>query len=87
MSPIINPLAPGTVCGRRDLFFCFGEPAEGFGSLYLYFSMYCFLTCLRFLSWVLGEGDFSYGFGVVDFSHEEVKRVVAFVYRFFSLHS
>ena len=36
---------------------------------------------------MLGEGDFSYGCGVLDFSHEEVKRVVAFVYRFFSLQS
>ena len=36
---------------------------------------------------MLGEGDFSYGFGVPDFSHEEVKQVVAIVYRFFSLHS
>jgi len=36
---------------------------------------------------VLGEGDFSYGFGVLDFSHEEVKRVVAIVDRFFSLYS
>ena len=25
---------------------------------------------------MLAEGDFSYGFGVLDFSHEEVKRVV-----------
>jgi len=25
---------------------------------------------------VIGEGDFSYGFGVFDFSHEEVKRAV-----------
>ena len=39
--------------------------------------MNCFLTCLGyFLSQVLGEGDFSYGFGVFDFSHEEVKRAV-----------
>ena len=29
-----------------------------------------------FLSQVLGEGDFSYGLGVFDFSHEEVKRAV-----------
>jgi len=36
---------------------------------------------------VLGERDFCYVFGVLDFSNEEVKRVVAFVYRFFSLHS
>jgi len=35
------------------------------------------------LSSVLGEGDFSYGLGLLDFSHEELKRVVAFVYRFF----
>jgi len=32
---------------------------------------------------VLGEGDFSYGFGVLDFSHEEVKR--GFFFSFFSL--
>jgi len=36
---------------------------------------------------VLGEGDFSYGFGVLDLSPEEVKRVVAIAHRFFSLHS
>ena len=36
---------------------------------------------------MLGEGDFSYRFGVRDFCHEEVKQVVAIVYRFFSLHS
>ena len=30
-------------------FLCFGEPAEGFGSLYLYVSMYCFLTCLGYI--------------------------------------
>jgi len=33
------------------------------------------------------RGDFSYEFGVLDVSHEEVKRVVVIVYRFFSLHS
>jgi len=87
MSPINNLLPAGSVSGRWSLFFCFGEPAEGFGSLYLYVSVYCFLTCLRLSSSVLGEGDFSYGFGVLDFSHEEVKRVVAMVYSFFSLHS
>jgi len=32
-------------------------------------------------------GHFCYAFGVFDFSHEEVKRVVAIVYRFFSLYS
>jgi len=38
---------------------------------------------------MLGAGNFAYGFRVRDFSHEEVpvKRVVAIVYRFFSLHS
>jgi len=36
---------------------------------------------------VLGQGGFSYGFGVFDFSHEEVKRAVVVTYRFFSLHS
>jgi len=87
MSPINNRLPAGSVSGRYSLFFSFGEPAEGFGSLYLYVSMYCFLTCLGFLSEALGEGDFSYGFGVLDFSHAEVKRVVDIVYRFFSLHS
>jgi len=70
-----------------ESFLLSGEPAEGFGSLCLYVSMYCFLTGLRFLSWVLGGGEFSNGFGVLDLSHEEVKQVVAIVYRFFSLHS
>ena len=82
-----QPSPLSTVCGRRDLFSCFSDPAEGFGSLYLYVSMYCFLTCLRFLSLVPREGDFSYGFVVLHFSHEQVKQVVAFVYRFFSLNS
>ena len=85
--PINNPLPAGSVSGRSSLFFCFREPAEGFGSLYLYVSTYCFLTCLMFSSWVLGEGNLSYGFGAFDFSHEEVKQVVALVYRFVSLHS
>jgi len=48
MSPINNPLPARRVSVRQSLFFCFGEPAEGFGSLYLYVSMYCFLTWLRF---------------------------------------
>jgi len=29
-----------------------------------------------YLSQVLGEGDFSYGLGVFDFSHEEVKPAI-----------
>jgi len=33
---------------------------------------------------VLGEGDFAYGFGVFDFSHEEVKRVVVGIKVFFT---
>jgi len=33
---------------RTGGFFCFGEPAEGFGSFYLYVSMYCFLTYLGY---------------------------------------
>ena len=36
---------------------------------------------------MLGGGYFSSGFGVLDPSLEEVKLVVAIVYRFFSLHS
>ena len=36
---------------------------------------------------MLGGGDFSYRFRLFDFSHEEVKPVVVFVYRFFSLYS
>jgi len=35
---------------------------------------------------VLGEGGFSYGFGVFDFSYEDVKRAVVVTHRFFSLH-
>jgi len=33
---------------------------------------------------VLGEGDFSYGFGVFDFSHEEVKQAVVRIKVFFA---
>ena len=37
---------------------------------------------------MLGERGFSYGFGVFDFSHDEVKRAGRHLaYRFFSLHS
>jgi len=37
---------------------------------------------------MLGGGGFSYGFGVFDFSHEEVKRQRwVCIYRFLSLHS
>jgi len=39
------------------------------------------------VSEVPGGADFSYGLGVFDFSHEEVKRAVVCIYRFFSLHS
>ena len=47
-SPIHPPQA--SVSGLRiGSFFCFGEPAEGFGSLYLYVSLYCFLTYLRYI--------------------------------------
>ena len=47
-SPIHPPQAsvPGL---RTGGFLCFGEPAEGFGFLYLYVSMYCFLTCLGYI--------------------------------------
>jgi len=39
--------------GLSETFFCSGKPAEGFGSLYLYVSMNCFLTCLgySYLRW------------------------------------
>jgi len=49
-SAIIDPL-PRAPKGASNIrrFFCFGEPAEGFGSLYLYVSMYCFLTCLGYI--------------------------------------
>jgi len=50
MSPINNPLPAVSASGLENLFFCFGEPAAGFGSLYLYVLIYCFLTCLRFSS-------------------------------------
>ena len=36
---------------------------------------------------MLGGGDFSYGFGVFDFYHEDVKWVVVILYWFFSLHT
>ena len=46
-SPIHPPQA--SVSGlQTGAFFRFGEPAEGFGSLYQYVSMYCFLTSLGY---------------------------------------
>jgi len=47
-SPIHPPQASVSGLGTGG-FFCFGEPAEGVGSLYLYVSMYCFLTCLGYI--------------------------------------
>jgi len=44
--------------------------------------MNCFLKCLGILSSVLGKRDISYGFGVFDFSHEEVKQAVIWDYGF-----
>ena len=43
------PLPKAHVLGLTESFFCSGEPAAGFGSLYLYFSMNCFLTCLGYI--------------------------------------
>jgi len=74
-SAIIYPLprAPQGPSNSRP-FFCFGEPAEGFGCLYLYVSMYCFLTCLGYIILGARREGFSYGCGVFDFSHDEVER-------------
>ena len=66
MSPITYPPPQASVTGlRTGCFFCFGEPAEGFGSLFLYVSMYGFLTCLGYV--ILGarrEGLFLWTRGV-----------------------
>ena len=35
---------------------------------------------------MLGEGDFSYGFGVFDFPHEEMKRAVVGIKVFFTAY-
>jgi len=43
-------------------------------SLYLYVSIYCFLTCLGYIILGARRGDFSYGLGVFDFSYDKVKR-------------
>jgi len=89
LSTIIHPPTQARVSGlRTGGFFCYEEPAEGFGSFYLCVSMYCFLTCLGYIILGAKRGrDFSYGLGVFDLSHEEVKRAVVCIYRFFSLHS
>jgi len=89
-SAIIYPPPPGRCFGtpnRRFSFFCFVEPAAVFGSFYMYVSMYCFLTCLGCVFLRARRGDFSYGLGMFDLSHEEVKRAVVCIYRFFSLHT
>jgi len=56
--------------------FVLGAPAEGFGSLPCTSLRIVSLRVWSLLSEVLGEGDFSYGFLVFDFSHEEVKQAV-----------
>jgi len=43
----ILSLRPAFLC-LSETFFCLGLPAEGFGSLYLYVSMNCFLACLGY---------------------------------------
>jgi len=43
-----SPSGPKRALARPS-FLLFWEPAEGFGSLYLYVSMYCFLTCLGYI--------------------------------------
>jgi len=85
---VAYPPPQASVSGLRTRgFFCFGEPAEGFGSFYLYISMYCFLMCRGYIHLDARWGDFCYGLGVLDYSHEKVKRAVIYIYRFFSLHS
>jgi len=47
---------PERALEQPSFFLCFAEPAEGFGSLYLYVSMYCFLTCLGYVILEAGRG-------------------------------
>jgi len=54
--------------------FVLGSLLKGLGLSTCTFLCIVSLRVWGILSWVLGEGDFSYGFGVFDFSHDEVKR-------------
>ena len=50
LSTMVYPLTQARVSGlRTGRFFCFEEPAEGFGSFYLYVFVYYFLTCLGYI--------------------------------------
>ena len=85
-SLILTVTHPLCHCGGFHLcFFCLRGACGRVWVSLLYVSMNCFLTCLEYyLSQVLGGGDFSYGFGVFDFSHEEVKRAVVGIKIFFT---
>ena len=74
LSMIVYPLPEAHGSGpRTGSFFCFGEPAEGFGLSTCWFLCIVSLPVWGILSLVLGRGDFSHGLGVSYFSHEEVK--------------
>jgi len=50
LSTIMHPPPQARVSRiRTGGFFCYREPAEVFGSFYLYVSMFCFLTCLGYI--------------------------------------
>jgi len=56
--------------------FVLGSMLKGLGLSTCTFPCIVSLRVWGILSQVLGRGDFPYGLGVFDFSHEEVKRAV-----------
>jgi len=71
---LIGPPGPCRAFAINPFFCLLGSLTKGLGlSPVRLYELFPYVSEV-FLSSVLGEGDFSYGFGVFDFSHEEVKR-------------
>ena len=77
LSPITNPsIRPRKGLSEAVVSFVLESLRKGLGLSTCMFLCIVFLCVWGVLSYVLGGGDFSYGLGVFDFSHEEVKRAV-----------
>jgi len=82
-----HPPRPAFQVFEQAVSFVLGSLLKGLGLSTCTFLCIVSLRVGGVSSQVLGGGDISYGLGVFDFSHEEVKRPVVCIYRFFSLHS
>ena len=82
-----TPLRPAFLVFEQAVSFVLGRLRKGLGLSTCTFLCIASLRVWGILSWLLGRGDFSYALCVLDLSHEEVKRAVVCIYRFFSPYS